>query len=326
MGKFTKGKDGKMYYGKGTQGGLAPMPPTFNSAPGIPELPTAPRTSPSSFDAADAVGSYSAIELIKKGLTAGEIEDITTRPAIADLPKTSWGKLALEEADQHGYSQIARLSGGKYLVAAAYDNLVENHDLNKYVKDDEAAKAAAYDKTVPIQKLLVSMKASAVENNYSREDIERIDRVLAGHTQADHLNTRAFNIDSSSGSDRIVYSNDMVRLLDLAKVAYKEESAEPSEGTKRLIAKSDAQKLYMKNSTMAFAGMGGFMVFKAKPSRDLIDARIKVKLTEEEFYKEVSRKSTFDLFSRKEKKVADLNAKLAHFRQTLNILENRKTL
>jgi hypothetical protein len=325
MGNFTRGSDGRVYYGKGTKGGLAPVAPAFNSSTLNSSLPTVPGVL-SPVNAADAVGSYSAMELIKKGLTVGEIEDVTTRPAKADLPKTSWGKLALDEADQLGYSQIARLSGGKYLVAASYDNLVENHGLNDYVKDDEAAKAAAYDKTVPIQKLLASMKASAVENNYSKEDIERIDRVMAGYSAPDHLNTRAFHIDSSSGTDRVVYSNDMVRLLDLAKVAYKEEAAEPSEGTKRLISKAEAQKSYMKNSTSAFGRMGGFMVFKAKPSKDLIDARIKVKLTEEEYYTESKRKSTFDLFSRKEKKIEQLATQLSHYKKSLEILENRKTI
>jgi hypothetical protein len=325
MGKFTRGSDGRVYYGKGTKGGLAPVAPTFNGSTSNSNLPAIPGV-PSPINEADTVGSYSAMDLIKQGITAGEIQDATTRPAAADLPKTSWGKLALEEADMIGYSQIARLSGGKYLVAASYDNLVENHDLNKYPSTDQAAKAAAYDKTVPIQKLLASMKASAVENNYSQEDVERINRVMAGYTDPNHLNTRAFHIDSSSGSDRVVYSNDMVRILNLAKVAYAEEAAEPSEGTKRLISKAEAQKLYMRNSTTASGSNGGFMVFKTKPSKDLIDARIKVKLAQEQIYAESRRKATFDLFSRKEKKVEQLSAQLAHYRKSLEILENRKTI
>lgn len=325
MGNFTRGSDGKVYYGKGTKGGLAPVAPSFNSPLVGNTLPVVPGV-PNPIAQADAVGSYSGMDLIKQGLTVGEIQDVTTRPATADLPKVSWGKLALDEADNIGYKDISRLSGGKYLVAASYDNLVENHGLNTYVKDDAAAKDAAYDKTVPIQKLLTSMRASAVENNYSQEDIARIDRVSAGYTEPHHLNNRAFVIDSSAGADRIVYSNDMVRLLDLAKVAYTEEAAEPSEGTKRLIAKSDAQKLYMKNSSTGTANGGGFILFKSKPSRELIDARVKVKLLQEELYRESGRKATFDLFGRKEKKVEQLSANLSYSRNSLQILENRKTI
>jgi hypothetical protein len=41
--KFTKGKDGKVYYGKGTQGGLAPSKPNFDSpsSANVPKLPVA---------------------------------------------------------------------------------------------------------------------------------------------------------------------------------------------------------------------------------------------------------------------------------------------
>lgn len=325
MGNFTRGSDGKVYYGKGTKGGLAPVAPTFGGLSGSSGLPTPPGTA-GPVNEADSVGSYSAMNLIKKGISASEIQDITTRPALADLPKVSWGKLALDEADRIGYNEISRLSGGKYLVAASYDNLVENHNLNSYVKDNIEARNAAYDKTVPIQKLLASMKASAVENNYFKEDVDRIDRVMAGYTEPHHLNSRAFNLDSSSSEDRIVYSNDMVRLLDLAKVSYTAEKESPSEGTKRLISKADSQKLYMRYSATTATNSGGFIAFKSKPSRELIDARVKIKLTQEELYRESSKKATFDLFSRKDKKVEQLSAILAHQKQSLEILENRKTI
>lgn len=35
--KITKGKDGKLYYGKGTQGGLAPQPPQIAALPNTPK-------------------------------------------------------------------------------------------------------------------------------------------------------------------------------------------------------------------------------------------------------------------------------------------------
>ncbi len=322
MGNFTRGKDGRIYYGKGTQGGLAPNPPSFGSAPTMPILPPAPGTPQDT--QSDAIGSYSKFNLIKSGLSVDEITDIETRPAVADLPKTSWGKLALDEADALGYERISKLSGGKYMVAAAYDNLVENHKLHDFAPDAEAAKVKAHDSTVPLQKLLMSMKASAAENNYSQEDVARIDKVLAGYTEARHINTRAFTIDSSGGDDRIVYTNDMVRLLDLAKVSYKEEQASPSQGTVRLIEKAEAQRRYMKNSTSGSAGGGGFIKFDKKPSRELIDARIKVKLLEKEYYSETQKKARFDILGRQDKKLSDLSSKIAHFKQSLNTLENRK--
>jgi hypothetical protein len=323
MGNFTRGKDGKMYYGKGTQGGLAPTPPTFNAAPSIPSMPTAPAL-PGDISN-DAIGSYSKFELIKNGFTVDEVTDIETRPAIADLPKTSWGKLALEEADRSGYETISKLSGGKYMVAAAYDNLVENHKLHEFTKNADEAKAKAYDSTVPIQKLLMSMKSSSAENNYSQEDIARIDRIMAGYTEPSHINTRAFTIDSSGGDERIVYTNDMVRILDLAKVSYKEEKESPSQGTLRLMEKAESQRRYMKHSTSGAAVNGGYIKFDKKPSRELVDARIKVKLLEKEYYTETQKSTRFDILGRQEKKVADLGSKLAQFRQTLNIMENRKT-
>lgn len=326
MGNFTRGKDGKIYYGKGTQGGLAPTPPTFSPSgtSGIPPLPARPNSDPSGIDLG-AIGSYSKFSLIKEGFTVEEIHDIETRPALADLPKTSWGKLALEEADRNGYDTISKLSGGRYLVAAGYDNLVENHRLEEFVKDQADAKKRAYESTLPIQKMLLAMKSSAVENNYSSEDVARIDRVMAGYTQPDHINTRAFTLDGDGANERIVYTHDMVRLLDLAKVAYKEEKANPSDGAQRLINKAEAQKRYMRSVTTTNASAGGFIKFDIKPSKDLIDARIKVKLLQEEYFNESRKSERFDLFGRQAKKTAIIKQKLEHFRKNLDILENRKT-
>lgn len=331
MGNFTRGKDGKIYYGKGTQGGLAPTPPSFPS--GVTTPPPAPPAVvagvplPSGYTPINVgeVGSFSKVFLVHEGFTADEIIDIETRPAKADLPKVSWGKLALDEAEQIGYSKISRLSGGQYLVAAGYDNLVENHRLHDYISNPEEAKQRAYNSTAPIQKLLLAMKASAEENNYSQQDVERIDRVLAGYTEAHHINARAFTIDSSGGDERIVYTNDMVRLLDLAKVSYKEEQEDPSDYTKRFTAKADAQKRYMKSVTSQNGLSGGFIQFQSKPSKELIDTRINVKLLEKDFLKESQKKTTFDLFGRQEKKVESIKMRLDHLRKTLEILENRKT-
>lgn len=150
-----------------------------------------------------------------------------SRPAAADLPNVSWGRLAIEEADNIGYENIAKFSGGKYLVSAAYDNLVENYDLNGMPKNDEESRSKAVNSSLPLQKLLVSMKHSAAESNYSQADVERIDSVLSDYNGTDYLNNRAYTLDSTDG--RVVYTKDMVRILDLAKVSYQEESAHPSE-------------------------------------------------------------------------------------------------
>lgn len=43
--KITRGKDGKLYYGKGTQGGVAPQPPQLIAVPNL-NLPASPNSSP----------------------------------------------------------------------------------------------------------------------------------------------------------------------------------------------------------------------------------------------------------------------------------------
>lgn len=334
MKNFTRGKNGKLYHGKGTQGGLAPLPPTLSGSKSLLPIPPALLAGLSPIAAAlpnfdnfiePTVGGHAMSSLVKAGLTGREIEDIATRPSKANLPKVSWGSVALAEADNAGYENIAKLAGGKYLVGAAYDNLVSNYDLDNHAKTEAESRIRAHANTVPIQKLLSAMKHSAAANAYSKSDIGKIDHLLEGYSSPDYINARAFDIDEDSKDRKLVYSRDMVRILNLAKVSYLAEQEEPSSYHELAEDKARSQRNYLRETTSANASGGGYPKFKDAPSERLIEARVSVKLVEKELAREAKQPgSRLDLFARKQKKADELNNKLAHAREGLELLENRK--
>ena len=306
MGNFTRGKDGRMYYGKGTQGGLAPTPPQF-ATPTPPNFPPPPgsRLSPLSTPSNDTIAGYSVIELAKAGLTADEMYSIQNKPAEVDLPKISWGSLVMEEAEKFGYDRTAKSVGGNHFVAAGYDNLSSNFDLDKPVKDQEEMKKRASNQAKPIQQLLAAMKYSADENNYTQEDRDRIDMLMAGYSGPYRLNSRVFHTEELNGETRLVYSKDAVRILNVAAATYKAESANPSVRTQEAQDRASSKQNYM-SGNLAIGNMSGIVSFDKKPSIQLQRVRVEEALAKKALYAEQSKKKTFDLFGRGEKKVAEM--------------------
>lgn len=271
------------------------------------------------------VGEHPVSSLVKAGLTGREIEDISTRPAKANAPKVSWGSVVLAEADNFGYESMSKLAGGNYLVAAAYDNLSSNYEIHRYPKTEAEYRERAYASTEPIQKLLASMRLSAAENRYSARDLEKINRIMGGYTGSDHLNTRAFDMDEGSSDNRLVYSRDMAHLLNLAQVSYEKEQDQPSSYHLAAEDKARAQRNYLRETTSDNAINGGYLQFKDAPSKELIEARVTVKLAEKELFR--SRNETgprIDLFSRREKRLIELESKLSYAKHSLELMENWK--
>jgi hypothetical protein len=305
MGNFTRGKDGRMYYGKGTQGGLAPTPPQF-ATPTPPGFPPPPGGSVPTNQAENAnIAGYSIMELAKQGLTANELYTIENKPAEADLPKISWGSLVMEDAETFGYDKTSRAIGGEHFVAAGYDNLTKNFDLEKPAKDQEEMKKRVRSQAKPIQQLLAAMKYSSDENNYSKEDRDRIDRLMAGYDGPDRVNTRVFETEELNGETRLVYSNDAVRILNVAAATYKAESANPSNRTQEAQAKAAAKQNYM-SGNLNLGNISGMVVFDKKPSVQLQRARIEEALAKKALNAEQSKKRTFDILGRGDKKIAEL--------------------
>lgn len=309
MGNFTRGKDGKLYYGKGTQGGLAPTPPQF-STPTIPGFPPPAPTLGYDDSRVDDIAGYSIAELAKQGLTANEIYTIQNKPAEADLPKISWGSIVMEDAETFGYQKTAKTVGGSHFVAAGYDNLVKNFGLNSFAKSQEEMKKKAWNQAKPIQQLLAAMKYSAEENNYSQEDVDRIDRLMAGYSGPDRINTRVFQIENLNGEERLVYSKDAARIFDVAAAAYKAETANPSPRTEEAQAKAAANNNYM-SGNLNLGNVSGVVAFSKKPSVQLQRARVEEALARKVLQSEYNKKRTFDLFGRGDKKIAELEQRVA---------------
>ena len=317
MKNFTRGKDGKLYYGKGTQGGLAPMPPQI-STPASMNLPSSPQSASS-----PTLGGYSMIELAKMGFTADEMYTIQNKPAEADLPQISWGSLVMEDAEKFGYSATAKTVGGSHFVAAGYDKLVKIHDLEKFPKTQEEMRRRASRQAFALQQLCAAMKYSADEQGYSQEDRDRIDRVMAGYSGPDRINSRAFTLDNSTGEERLVYSRDAARVLDVAKVSYIAETSNPSERTSKAMAQANAKKEYMASNSSQVSQNGGYVNYDCTPSEALVKARVEESLKRKELQKEYDKKRTFDILGRGEQKIQKLEQTLAQYSQMRKNLEQK---